>query len=73
MKRTLLLMMVSLMLLVCGEKSNALNVKKQSGHVKNFVEDDMSLHRTEHSRTSESKFLPTAERGQSGISRDRYL
>lgn len=38
MKRTLLLMMVSLMLLVCGEKSNALNVKKQSGHVKNFVE-----------------------------------
>ncbi|MBQ9203369.1 MAG: thioredoxin [Prevotella sp.] len=38
MKRTLILMMVSLMLLACGEKSNAVTVKEQSGKVKDFVE-----------------------------------
>ena len=31
-------MMVSLMLLACGEKSNAVTVKEQSGKVKDFVE-----------------------------------
>jgi hypothetical protein len=38
MKRTLVLMMVSLILLACGEKSNAVTVKEQSGKVKDFVE-----------------------------------
>lgn len=38
MKRTLVLMMVSLTLLACGEKSNAVTVKEQSGQVKDFVE-----------------------------------
>jgi len=38
MKRTLVLMMVSLILLACGEKSNAVTVKEQSGQVKDFVE-----------------------------------
>ena len=38
MKRTLILMMVSLMLLACGEKSNAVTVKEQSGQVRDFVE-----------------------------------
>ena len=38
MKRTLILMMVSLILLACGEKSNAVTVKEQSGKVKDFVE-----------------------------------
>ena len=38
MKRTLVLMMVSLILLTCGEKSNAVTVKEQSGQVKDFVE-----------------------------------
>jgi hypothetical protein len=31
-------MMVSLILLACGEKSNAVTVKEQSGQVKDFVE-----------------------------------
>ena len=31
-------MMVSLILLACGEKSNAVTVKEQSGKVKDFVE-----------------------------------
>jgi len=38
MKRTLVLMMVSLILLAFGEKSNAVTVKEQSGKVKDFVE-----------------------------------
>ena len=38
MKRTLVLMMVSFILLACGEKSNAVTVKEQSGKVKDFVE-----------------------------------
>jgi len=38
MKRTLVLMMVSLILLACGEKSNAVTVKEQSGQVNDFVE-----------------------------------
>ena len=38
MKRTLILMMVSLMLLACGEKLNAVTVKEQSGQVRDFVE-----------------------------------
>ena len=38
MKRTLVLMMISLILLACGEKSNAVTVKEQSGKVKDFVE-----------------------------------
>ena len=38
MKRTLVLMMVSLILLACGEKSNAVPVKEQSGQVRDFVE-----------------------------------
>ena len=38
MKRTLVLMMVSLILLACGEKSNAVTVKEQSGQVRDFVE-----------------------------------
>ena len=38
MKRTLVLMMVSLILLACGEKSNAVTVKEQSGKVKDCVE-----------------------------------
>ena len=38
MKRTLVLMMVSLILLACGEKSNAVTVKEQSGKVRDFVE-----------------------------------
>ena len=38
MKRTLVLMTVSLILLACGEKSNAVTVKEQSGQVKDFVE-----------------------------------
>ena len=38
MKRTLVLMMVSFILLACGEKSNAVTAKVQSGQVKDFVE-----------------------------------
>lgn len=38
MKRTLVLMMVSLILLACGEKSNAVTAKEQSRQVKDFVE-----------------------------------
>ena len=38
MKRTLVLMMVSLILLAFGEKSNAVTVKEQSGQVRDFVE-----------------------------------
>jgi len=38
MKRTLFLMMVSLLMLACGEKSNTVTVKAQSGQVKDFVE-----------------------------------
>ena len=38
MKRTLVLMMVSLILLACGEKSNAVTAKAQSGQVNDFVE-----------------------------------
>lgn len=38
MKRTLVLMMVSCILLACGEKSNAVTAKAQSGQVNDFVE-----------------------------------
>lgn len=38
MKRTLVLMMVSFILLACGEKSNAVTAKAQSGQVNDFVE-----------------------------------
>ena len=38
MKRTLVLMMVSLLMLACGEKSNTVTAKAQSGQVKDFVE-----------------------------------
>ena len=38
MKRTLVLMMVSFILLACGEKMNAVTAKEQSGQVKDFVE-----------------------------------
>ncbi len=38
MKRTLFLMMVSLLMLACGEKSNTVTAKAQSGQVKDFVE-----------------------------------
>lgn len=38
MKRTFVLMMVSLILLACGEKSNAVTAKEQSRQVKDFVE-----------------------------------
>ena len=38
MKRTLVLMMVSFILLACGEKTNAVTTKEQSGQVKDFVE-----------------------------------
>lgn len=38
MKRTLVFMMVSFILLACGEKSNAVTAKAQSGQVNDFVE-----------------------------------
>ena len=38
MKRTLVLMMVSFILLACGEKPNAVTAKAQSGQVNDFVE-----------------------------------
>ena len=38
MKKTLVLMMVSIILLACGEKSNAVTAIAQSGQVKDFVE-----------------------------------
>ena len=38
MKRTLFLMMVSLLMLACGEKSNTVTAKAQSGQVNDFVE-----------------------------------
>ena len=38
MKKTLVLMMVSIILMACGEKSNAVTAIAQSGQVKDFVE-----------------------------------
>ena len=38
MKRTLVLMMVSFILLACGEKTNAVTANEQSGQVNDFVE-----------------------------------
>ena len=38
MKRTLFLMMVSLLMLACGEKSNTVTAKAQSWQVNDFVE-----------------------------------
>lgn len=83
MKRTLVLMMVSLILLAFGEKSNAVTVKEQSGKVKDFVEV-LYFHgkqrcmtcrsiETEYERTA-GVYVPKANEGrESGFSRDRHL
>ena len=79
MKRTLVLMMVSLILLACGEKSNAVTAKEQSRlrgsalFPRQAALRDLSLHRAEHERTIGSQVHPADEGGQSSLSRDRHF
>ena len=87
MKRTLVLMMVSFILLACGEKSNAVTAKAQSGQVNDFVEI-LYFHGKQRCMTCRSieqntkellesmfqrQMKEADEGGQGCLSRDRHL